>query len=242
MAVAPSLSLNSTQIQSRSSRHLTRGCFKMPGSRQHSTRRCKIPGKGRILPKTVPCTFCPVLAACPSPPVRPVLAKCPPPAVDGIVVDGSGSRDLESTTIRFSDTPLTSLSIFSALRDRPQELFQLCESGVHFFAPFDREQRNLQLGARPEHGRGEPIALQLFRHVTGNSQYRHSLWGSQRTRPIVVGRATAADWAALGREGSPGRFGRLLNHVQEQLLEETREGAAGGWGRKAKAIVFSRAV
>ena len=162
MAVAPALRLNSTQIQSRSSRHLTRGCFKMPGGRQHSTRRCKIPGKGRILPKTVPCTFCPVLAACPSPPVRPVLAKCPPPAVDGIVIDGSGSRDLESTTIRFSDTPLTSLSIFSALRGRPPELFQLCESGVHFFAPFDREQRNLQLGARPEHGRGEPIASQLF--------------------------------------------------------------------------------
>ena len=55
---------------------------------------------------------------------------------------------------------------------------------------------------------------------------------------MVVGRARAADWALLGRQGSPGRVGRLLNHVQEQLLEETREGAVGGRGEEGKGDRF----
>ena len=178
------------------------------------------------MPQTAPCTFCPVLAACPGLPVRPVLAKCPPSAVDGIVVDGSRPRDFKSALIPFPDTPLTSLSIFPAPRGLLPELFELCKSGVPFFAPFDREQRNLQLGARPEHGRRHPIASQRFSHVIITGQSTHSNRGSQRTRqwwPGDGGERTPADVAFFGRRGSPGGIGRLLNHVQQQLGERERE-------------------
>ena len=240
--VAPCLTFNSTPNLRTSSRHLTRGCFKIPGNQQDHTRRSKIPGKHRICPKTVPRTFCPVLAACPSLPARPVLAKCPPQAVDGIAVDGSKSRDFKRTTIRFSDAPLTSLSIFSALRGLLPELFELCESGVPFFAPFDREQRNLQLGARPEHGRRDPIASQRFCHVIAKDQSAHSVWGSQRTRPMVARRAcggrrggvrparksrpnrAAAESCTGGAAGRDGRVGE----------REREEGAAGGRERRAR--------
>ena len=224
----------------------------MPGIPHNHNRGSKIPGNSQICPKIAASTSCPVLAACPSQPVRPVLAKCPPLAVDGIVVDGSKSRDPGSTLIRFSDTPLTSMLIFSALRRLLPELFGLCESGVPFFAPFDREQRNLQLGARPEHGRGDPIASQRFYHVTSKRLSAHSVWGYQRTGPMVDRRACVGRWGGLG----PARKSR-----RNRAAAESCTGAAGTLGERergkrarsrgleaaekrgeAKALVFSRAV
>ena len=118
--VAPCLTHNSSPNLVTSSRHLSRGCFKMRRPRQDHTRRSKIPGNYRICPKRRPAPSARYLQparACPFGPSSPNALRR---QSTGSWSTGAGPATLKAPSFR-SLTPRSPLFRFFP---RPVAFFQ----------------------------------------------------------------------------------------------------------------------